>query len=170
MIDPGQLRQLVVRPVLEHLEMHSAAAEELLLGTAAQESRLRYLHQLGAGPALGIYQVEPATHRDLYENYLRYHDELRKELRRLAGSWGRRIEFAADEMWIAMPDHKTMIGNLFYATAVARLIYRRRPEPLPAAGDLAGLAAYWKQHYNTPQGAGTVEEFERNYREIINGG
>jgi hypothetical protein len=46
-----------------------------------------------------------------------------------------------------------------YATAIARLVYRRRPEPLPEASDTPGLAAYWKAHYNTPRGKGRPETF-----------
>ena len=46
-----------------------------------------------------------------------------------------------------------------YATTIARLIYWRVPRPLPAASDLEGLAAYWKAHYNTAAGRGTVEHF-----------
>jgi hypothetical protein len=49
------LRQYVIRPTLQRLGLWSLAAENLLLGTAAQESKLGYyLHQL-EGPALGLY-------------------------------------------------------------------------------------------------------------------
>ena len=34
-----------------------------------------------------------------------------------------------------------------------------KPEALPEAGDLEGQAAFWKQHYNTPLGAGTVGKY-----------
>ena len=40
-----------------------------------------------------------------------------------------------------------------------------RPEPLPEAQDVEGLAEYWKQHFNTPRGAGTVTRFVAAYRE-----
>lgn len=169
MIDPKQLRERVVRPVLQDLRMHSAAAEELLLGTAAQESRLCYLAQLGGGPALGIYQIEPATHRDLYENWLHYRTDILQDAFRMAGLWRTQPLRPGRGGTTTMPADSVLIGNLFYATAVARLLYRRVNETLPAATDLRGLAAYWKQHYNTPQGKGTVEEFARNYRDIING-
>ena len=54
----------VIQPTLAHLDGDDAprfqglAAENLLLGTALVESGLHYLHQLGGGPALGIYQIE----------------------------------------------------------------------------------------------------------------
>ena len=31
--------------------------------------------------------------------------------------------------------------------------------PLPEAGDIEGQAAFWKQHYNTPFGVGTVSKY-----------
>ena len=52
-----------------------------------------------------------------------------------------------------------LVWNLGYATAMARLVYRRRPEPLPAAEDIPGLAAYWKAHFNTAAGRGTAAKF-----------
>ena len=60
--------------------MWSTAAEELVLGTAIVESSLIYISQHGAGPALGLWQVEPATHDDLYANYLSYRQELGSRL------------------------------------------------------------------------------------------
>ena len=52
-----------------------------------------------------------------------------------------------------------LIWNLAYASAVARLIYYRRPEPLPRADDLPALAEYWKAHFNTAAGKGTPADF-----------
>ena len=42
---------------------------------------------------------------------------------------------------------------------MARLVYRRRPEPLPPASDIPALAAYWKAHFNTVAGKGTATKF-----------
>lgn len=153
MIDLAHLRDEIVRPVLVELGLHSDAAEALLLGTAVQESGLVWLRQLGGGPALGIYQMEPATHDDIWANYLAYRDELADKVARLAAPW---------------PDrHRQLVTNLAYATAMARIHYRRVPAALPAAGDVDGLAAYWKNHYNTAQGAGTVAEFAEKYRHHV---
>jgi len=38
------------------------------------------------------------------------------------------------------------------------------PAPLPDAGDLGGLARYWKRYFNTPKGAGTAAGFIESYR------
>ena len=60
-----------------------------------------------------------------------------------------------------------MIGNLYYAAAMARVHYLRRPEALPPAGDVEALGQYWKNFYNTFLGKGTVEEFVENYHRHV---
>ena len=49
-LNAQQLRTLVVRPALQAIGAWSPAAENLVMGTAGQESRLTHLHQLGGGP------------------------------------------------------------------------------------------------------------------------
>jgi hypothetical protein len=144
-VNLDNLRELVIRPALQYIELWSQAAENLVLGTALVESNAEYLHQV-KGPALGLWQMEPATHDDIWENFLKYNGTLRDWL---------------DE--ITTPAHITlgaseMIGNLYYGAAMCRLHYRRVAEPLPAAKDPEAMAAYWKAHYNTPLGKGTVEK------------
>ena len=155
-LDPNQFRALVVVPVLNRLGLHSPAAEELVLGTAAQESGLRFLKQLGGGPALGLYQCEPATHADIWRNFLHYKPELRYLVSHFAtnGTSGH-------------PNQDELVWNLAYATAICRVHYLRVNKPLPVADDLEGLAAYWKKNYNTTEGKGTPEEFIANYRRLI---
>lgn len=154
MIDPKQFRVLVIRQPLQAVNLWSPEAEELLMGTAAQESRLgTYIKQVGDGPALGIFQMEPATHNDIWDNFLAYREQMISRLRKYISG---------------IPED--MITDMRHAVIMARLQYYRRPEPLPAASDLHGLADYWKQHYNTPQGAGTPEEFVHNYVELVANG
>jgi hypothetical protein len=151
MLNVKQLREYVIRPVLRELNAHSEAAELLLLGTAAQESRFEYIHQLGGGPALGLWQMEPATHSDIVNNYLQYRPELAAAIFRASGCAG----FAANNL----------LKNLSYACAMARVHYLRVKEALPA--DLDGQAAYWKLHYNTPLGKGAVHEYVQNYKKLV---
>lgn len=160
MIDVKQFRELVVRPVLKDLGMWSQAAEDIMVGTAVQESRLTYLEQHGNGPAKGVYQIELPTAKDVLVRYLRTREDL------------------MDKFWVAVaidPDMdidneillSKLTSDLAFATAVARVKYYMQPEPLPDAGDIEGYARYWKQYYNTHQGKGTVEEFTNNYREHV---
>ena len=91
-LDVVQLRREVLRPTLRYLELWSPAAENLVIGTAAHESGgCRYLTQIG-GPALGLYQIEPATHDDLWTNFLAYRVELRAKTAALASVWPERVD------------------------------------------------------------------------------
>ena len=145
-IHPGQLREYVIRPVLRRLGLYSEAAEELLMLTAATESLCgKYLHQVG-GPALGIFQMEPFTHDDIHRNFLKYKPEVAEKVQ----------EFGSEA--------KDMPGNLYYATAMARIHYLRVPEALPSAMDVNGLANYWKDYYNTNLGSGTATKAMGNYQ------
>lgn len=154
-MDAKQLLELVIRPTLKKLGLHSEAAEQLVIGTIWQESRGEYIKQLGGGPALGLAQMEPATHDDIWRNYLAYKRTLANNITELAS-----MQCLGDGM---MPDANELIGNLNYAVAMCRVHYLRVKAPLPKAGDVAGMAAYWKQYYNTPLGAGTAQEFVEHF-------
>jgi len=129
----------MVRPVL-----YSDDAVDLLMGTAAQESQLgTWLRQIGGGPALGAFQMEPDTFRWL------------------------QAKFATRFSEICSRYHADLEWDLDLAILMARLRYRVVPAALPKAGDLTMQAPYWKQHYNTTAGAGTVEQFVHNYRLFV---
>ena len=153
-----QLKDLVVKPVLKGLGMYSVVAEQLVLGTICQESRGVYLKQLGGGPALGICQMEPNTHKDIWLNYLKYQRDIVKDLSEF-------ISAAAEGSYAVAgyPDHDELISNLKYSVAMCRVHYWRKPNALPKANDINGLASYWKQFYNTVKGAGKTEEFVNNF-------
>lgn len=135
----SQFKSLLVQPTLSAMGASSQAAVNLLTGTALAESSLTYIAQIG-GPALGLFQMEPATHDDCWENWLRYQPDLSDEILHLSDL-------------VAQPSATTMIWNLRYACAMARVKYLRAPASLPSASDAAGLSAYHKQFYNTPLGA-----------------
>ena len=149
----SQMLALLIRPALKKLKLWSLSAEELVLGTAIVESGLTYLKQHGDGPALGLWQVEPATHDDLYTNFLNFRPKLGSKLIEL-----RAAGLSLDE---------NLATNLMYGAAVCRLCYYRKPDALPAAGDIEGQAAFWKQHYNTPLGKGTVTKYVYKVQKIL---
>jgi hypothetical protein len=155
LIHPEQFRTLVIRPVLRHLDLQSPVAEDLLIGTAMQESLLgRFLRQHPTGPARGVYQMEPATHDDIWRNFLAHRKGLADRVRdfRMANA--------------PLVDVEELQANLYYATAMTRVHYRRIPEKLPEHGDVAGYARYWKLYYNTPAGKGTEQEFIHNWNRL----
>jgi hypothetical protein len=161
MINPRQLRDLVVRPTLAYLGLPGGeVAERLVMGTAAQESKLRHIHQLGRGPARGLWQMEPATFADLWERTdervaegARYW--LGKSLRQLVAKHPEPVD--------------QLIGNLYLGCAMCRVHYYMRPFNMPTVATVRDLGAIWKQHYNTVKGKGTVEEFVGNYRALLAG-
>ena len=145
-----QLRNELIRPILDYLELYSKKAEDLLLGTACQESHAgEYIRQLGCKGevgAFGIYQMELATHNDIWDNYLKYKDDLALKVSKLKCP--------------TMTDAQNLEYNLAYATAMCRIHYYRVKEAIPEG--TYGQAQYWKKYYNTELGKGTVEEYLQN--------
>ena len=156
MINPNQLLVGVIRPTLILLQSGLGTAsqenaEEILLGTGMQESHLGdYIAQRG-GPALGVWQMEPATANDIWINYLAFRSPTMQAVSRLMVQGQDRVA--------------QLQGNLYYACAMARLRYARAPGALPAAGDLEGQAAYYVKNYNAG-GAATVEEYIDNWHAL----
>jgi len=151
MLNAEQLRSMVVVPVLYEIGLWSASAEALVMGTALVESNLTYIAQL-KGPALGLWQMEPATHNDIWKNYLSGKPDL---ARRIIHACAVRTHDAD----VFNVDVETLVYNLRYAAAMCRIHYRRVPTALPAANDFDALANYWKDHYNTRLGSGQPAHF-----------
>lgn len=144
----AQFRREIVIPTLSHLGLGGDAAVGLMTGTALVESGLTYVAQVvagGCGPARGLWQMEPATHDDLWASFL--------SDARLASLRGAVLDLAS--LWPARVAQ--LPGNLPYACAMARLKYYRAPGPLPDADDAAGQCRYWKSNYNTSLGAGAAD-------------
>ncbi|QNT79169.1 hypothetical protein [Entomobacter blattae] len=74
-LDVGQLKHAIITPALATLGLASEAAINLVTGTALAESHARYVKQIN-DPALGLWQMEPATHKDIWQNYLHYKPDL----------------------------------------------------------------------------------------------
>ena len=156
MLDVKQFVEYIIRPTLKEIGYYSEAAENLLIGTAVQESHLVYIQQI-KGPAVGVYQCEPNTYNDMWENYINYRSPLTQNLRSIASK-----RYSTTDI-----DVKELHGNLNYATAICRVHYMRVSEPLPDANDVQGMAAYWKRYYNTALGAGSIDQFIDNYTNVV---
>src|ERR1700724_2805862 len=69
--------------------------------------------------------------------------------------------------------HESLVGNLNWACAMARLLYWRHPQPLPLANLLtAETVAYrlwpvYKLAWNTEKGRATEQEFVSNYANLV---
>ncbi len=161
MVSLQQIRDLVITPALKAVDLYSDEARDLMLYTGLVESGYRYVAQLGDGPARSFWQVEPKTALDHFDHYLRYRDRHRLEakVKDLAVYQGS-VDIAFAKVF-PEPLIDELTFNMRFAVVMARLVYRRSPDPLPALGDGPGMAAYWKRIYNTPAGKGTEEEFIR---------
>lgn len=155
-LDTAQLRLMIVRPVLTRLGLYSLAAENLVTGTAMVESKLKYLTQLGRGPARGLWQMEGATHFDIHTNYLKFRPQLLKLVMLYAAPLNSDI-----------PDPDIMAGNLYYACAMCRVDYLRAPEALPAPTDAAGMAALHKLRYNSAGGKTDITESIKDFQQAV---
>ena len=129
---------------LNEIGMYSPEASEMVYNTGLAESGYRQLEQI-KGPAIGFFQVEPATMRDTWDNYIMYRQDLKNKL------WA----LGYDES----NDVQRVMGSIILQVVFCRLKYRRAPQALPECGDLEGQAKYWKRIYNSELGKGTIEHF-----------
>lgn len=153
MFNVDQFRKLIVRPALESLVMFSESASELLVFTCANESDGgTYLHQIH-GPALGIYQMEPKTYNDIWQNYINKNLTLKLQLLH---------NFDAP----VMPSEDRMVYDLKFATAMARIFYARISESLPSP-NVDDMWNYYKRHYNTYSGKADYTSAVKAYRKFV---
>ena len=125
--------------------MLSSAAVNMLIFTAATESLGgTYITQV-IGPAMGVFQMEPATCRDIE----------------------RRAPADLQAWLIGLRDGNdhgyALRFHLDYAIAAARVHYYLFKEALPESVDIAGQARYWKKYWNTVAGSGTEEQAVKNF-------
>lgn len=140
----------LITGVLHGIGLFSSDARELLMGTCAQESALgKYRRQIGGGPALGIFQMEPATFHDIVKNYLNHKPELKAKVLEVSGLK-------------ELDDPEELVFNDRLAVCMARVHYLRVSEKIPS--DLNGWAEYYKKYYNTYKGRATTLEFKMNYK------
>nr|AKN36025.1 hypothetical protein [Vibrio splendidus]AKN37298.1 hypothetical protein [Aliivibrio fischeri]AKN38763.1 hypothetical protein [Enterovibrio norvegicus]AKN39152.1 hypothetical protein [Vibrio kanaloae]AKN40762.1 hypothetical protein [Vibrio tasmaniensis] len=156
-----QLLDYAVKPGNKLLGMDSLSAQQLMIGTAAVESNGEFLAQYPSAIARGLWQMEPNTHKDIWKNYLAYRDSYRETAGDLLS--GREFDYlthtdGSDEAFDMIAEH-SLTTNLLYQAVMCRIHYLRVSAPLPPANDINALAAYWKQYYNTPLGAGTEQKF-----------
>jgi len=131
-MDPKQLLEYIIAPTLRRMpKMDSLAAHQLLLITAILESDCgKYVHQVGGGPAVSIYQIEPATLYDIYDRIIRQ-------------KFSRIMVYTRVACLDHEPSLEDMMGNHIIATMMARFNYYGNPLALPKAGDVDGLIRYY---------------------------
>jgi len=151
MISSSQLREMIVE-VLDDAPrniLFSETAVELLMLTAATESKLGTYYKQINGPALGIMQMEPQTAYDIYLNFLNFqrNSDLLLWIEEIRGNQGIK---------------RALKYNIEYQIAMTRIHYWRVKSPLPN-NEAKELADYWKRYYNTSLGKGTVNKAIADY-------
>lgn len=156
MFDNYQFRKSILIPSLQAMNSYSPDAEELLVATMAHESLGGTFFEQTNGPALGIYQMEPATYHDIWKNFLPMTSVL-----------GHLV--LGECKYSVIPDPTEMIWNLRFATMMARVHYDRVMAPLPASNDINAIWDYYKSHYNSSMGAAQKNDFINHYNTFIRG-
>ena len=54
-----------------------------------------------------------------------------------------------------------------YSGFAARLKLSNVEDPIPLSSDIEAQGQYWKDHYNSEQGAGTVEKFVKDVEALL---
>jgi len=129
------IKLLVIRPALKALDLLSEGAEMLVYGTGFVETGYNHLKQIG-GPALGLYQIEPETHKFI-KGWLKRPERVQL-LEKVLGACSRGV----------LPDDDALVWDLYYATMMCRIRYLNAVQSLPFWNDSLGMALYHSQHYN----------------------
>jgi len=135
----------IIKLALQYFDLDSEDARSLIYKTGKAESGYKTLQQYGGGPALGFFQMEPSTCRDIWDNYVMYRPKYRDKLYSLGFDDGT-LEFC-------------LLSNIGLQAAFCRLHYRRVPSALPKSDNLKDQAKYWKKYYNSELGKGTIKHF-----------
>lgn len=143
----------IIRLTLEELGLWSLQATDLLLMVAAHESKLGQYKKQIKGPALGIYQMEPATLNDIYDNFLQYKPALKESIEGISATCG--------------PDLSALQYDPIYSTALARIHFLRHKEPIPVVHDRIGLAKYAKKYWNTERGKATAGDYLKAFEYYV---
>lgn len=153
-MDAKQLLELIITPTHKYMggNYQSDSADLLSLCTAAIESDCGYYIKQVNGPALGIWQMEPATFVDLH-----CHSDALVE-----GSPISCLFSGFEVVSISLPN---LYLSPMYACAMARLKYSMDPNPLPEVTgnckvDERAFYDYYKRVYNTELGKSTFAKWQ----------
>lgn len=161
----ADLREIVIRPTLLLLNEWSPVAENLLMGTAAQESQLGFRIYSDPLKGLGIYRISAQTHVQIWDDFLVKDPELASRLRGLA----------SQQQFLKDP-HSELVSNLSYASGVAWMLYKQHQIKFPDNPKVQDLAKIWQTYYCTrdDQSAqtlcnsdGLIEQFIQSYHKLI---
>jgi hypothetical protein len=116
-------------------------AVDMIVETIIAETGLGQIEDKTVGAGMGLSQFDQMPFNDIKKRNLRMRPKILTEL-------------GVD---IALVEWDDLRYNDFLALLFARLLYWLKGDPIPET--IEERAAYWKLHYNTRLGKGTVEHY-----------
>lgn len=118
-------------------------AARLVLETMAQETRLGFYNdRTPTSAGVGLAQIDPIAFADIVSRT----PKKRKTL--IRDTWSIDLDSL---------QHRDLAYSPLLSIIFCRLFYALISEPIPDT--IKGRAAYWKKHYNTELGDGTVQQY-----------
>lgn len=143
-VNRGQL-QSIIENTIKYLEIkNSRKMVDLLMLTAQIESDLGHYYRQIKGPAVGIFQMEPATEKSIWNDYLKYRPALAQKIKNLrvkASLGSRELEY-----------------NVAYATAMAAVLYQWRKVDFTEIHSAMDMVNVYKEKFNTTRGKSTLNK------------
>lgn len=116
----------------------------LIMTVGKAESNLKHLRQI-KGVARSLFQIEPDTHKCVYDNYLNYRPKLKEKV----------LSLKADA---EVQGLENLTYNLGYSIAIAYCCLKRYIPIPPDKDDKLAQATLHKQYYNTHLGKAIIAE------------
>ncbi|MFY4767444.1 hypothetical protein ACOTV5_02300 [Aliarcobacter butzleri] len=116
-------------------------AVEMIIETAVTETGLGRIKDTTDAAGMGITQFDKIPFADVRDRCIKLKSKIEKEL-------------GVDITKVEWDDLRY---NIFLSLLFARLLYWLKGDPIPQT--IQERAAYWKLHYNTKLGKGTVEHY-----------
>lgn len=120
--------------------LHGTAVQ-MIVETAVAETGLGQITDGTVGAGMGLTQFDELPFKDIKNRNMKLRDKILKEL-------------GVDLQLIEWDDLRY---NDFLSLLFTRLFYRLKGDPIPKT--IEERAKYWKLHYNTKDGKGTVEHY-----------
>jgi hypothetical protein len=116
-------------------------AKEMIIETAIAETGLGAIEDKTIGAGMGLTQFDEMPFNDIRDRSKKLQSKILKELK----------------IDISLVNWDDLRYNQFLALLFTRLHYWLKGDPIPET--IKERAAYWKLHYNTKLGKGTVEHY-----------
>ena len=116
-------------------------AKEMIIETAITETGLGQIEDKTVGAGMGLTQFDDKPFQDIRDRSIKLRPKILKELK----------------IDISLVKWDDLRYNQFLALLFTRLHYWLKGDPIPAT--IEERANYWKLHYNTKFGKGTVEHY-----------